>query len=93
MAGTQDLAQDHRRRGDEKGRVTRRENEDGAISLGSLAKRDRRCTCAAGRGRVPGDRLGEEPADGVGNCARASQPLERTSERATRGCYEPASLE
>lgn len=65
------------------------ENEDGAISTG-LAKR------APTDARVPrglAEGHGEESADGVGNCARASQPLanERTDERASVRASERAS--
>lgn len=47
------------------------------------------CRGARGKG------YGEESADGVGNCARASQPLanERASERASELSDEPAPLE
>lgn len=91
MAGTQDSApglSTHRRGGREGGNARRNrsgggENEDGAISLG-LARSGLRPMhmCHGGWRRARGKGYREEPADGVGNCARASQPLtQRTSER------------
>lgn len=94
MAGTQDSApgptlsagREEKRGGIHGGRERGRRDLVGASGAGSD-----RCTCATRGWRgARGKGYGEESADGVGNCARASQPLanERTSVRASERANE-----